>query len=150
VRIAKRWLPFTDEQRGSRFFIEQDGKHLATPVFLALLMIESSDVIFAVDSIPAILAVTQDPFIVFTSNIFAILGLRSLYFVLAIYMERFRYLKHALVFVLAYVGVKMILHQHFHIPEAVSMAIIFGILGVGVYASITGGGRDSVSLNPPL
>jgi tellurite resistance protein TerC len=113
---------------------------------LALLLVESSDVMFAVDSIPAIFAVTRDPFIIFTSNIFAILGLRSLYFVLAAYMQKFRYLKEALVFVLAYVGIKMIISNHYHIPDAASMIIIFGILMVGVLASIWGAKKDPVPL----
>ncbi|NNJ65238.1 MAG: TerC family protein [Xanthomonadales bacterium] len=150
VRAAQRWVPVSDELHGSRFFVRLDGRLVATPLLLTLLLVESSDIMFAVDSIPAVFAVTQDPFIVFTSNIFAILGLRSLYFVLAIYMERFRYLKHALVFVLAYVGVKMILHTHYHVHEFVSMAIIFGILAVGVAASIAGGAKDPVSLQSPL
>jgi tellurite resistance protein TerC len=116
---------------------------------LALLLVESSDVMFAVDSIPAVFAVTRDPFIAFTSNIFAILGLRSLYFVLACYLERFRYLKHALVFVLAYVGIKMMLSNHYHIPNMVSMAFIVGILAVGVMASIMGGDKDPAPLRSP-
>ena len=148
--MARRWLPIKDEFYGSHFFIREQGLLVATPLFLALLLVESSDVIFAVDSIPAVFAVTQDPFIVFTSNIFAILGLRSMYFVLAIYMERFRYLKHALVFVLAFVGIKMLLHHHHDISEMASMAIIFGILAVGVLASIKGGRIDPVSLKSPL
>jgi len=101
-----------------------------------LLVIESTDLLFAVDSIPAIFAVTRDPFIVFTSNVFAILNLRSLYFVLASAIDRFKYLKPSLVFVLAYVGVKMILSHHYPIPTPVSLAVIVGILTVGVLASI--------------
>jgi tellurite resistance protein TerC len=150
VRLAQRWVPVTDTYHGRKFIVRVDGKMMATPLLLALLLVESSDVMFAVDSIPAIFAVTRDPFIIFTSNIFAILGLRSLYFVLAAYMERFRYLKHALVFVLAYVGVKMIISGHYHIDDMASMAIIFGILLVGVLASIRGGARDPVPLRPPF
>lgn len=150
VRCARRWLPFTDRYQGSHFFVRVDGRMVATPLFLGLLLVEGSDVMFAVDSIPAVFAVTRDPFIVFTSNIFAILGLRSLYFVLAGYMERFRYLKSALVFVLAFVGVKMMISNHYHIPDAVSMAIILGILAVGVVASIKGGRKDPVPLKSPL
>ncbi|HLF30605.1 MAG TPA: TerC family protein [Xanthomonadales bacterium] len=150
IRLAHRWLPFTDQFHGQHFFVEKNSRKVATPLFLALLMVESSDVMFAIDSIPAVFAVTRDPFIVFTSNIFAILGLRSLYFVLAGYMERFRYLKSALVFVLAYVGVKMILSNHYHIPVGVSMSVILGILGVGVIASILGAGKDPVPLKSPL
>lgn len=150
VRLAHRYMPFTDGYHGSRFFVRVDGRRVATPLFLALLLVESSDVMFAVDSIPAVFAVTRDPFIVFTSNIFAILGLRSLYFVLAGYMERFRYLKNALVFVLIYVGIKMILSNHYHIPGEVSMGLILGILTVGVLASLKGAGKDPVPLKSPL
>lgn len=133
-----------------KFFVRVDGVLMATPLFLALLLVESGDIMFAVDSIPAIFAVTRDPFIIFTSNIFAILGLRSLYFVLAGYMAKFRYLKNALVFVLAYVGVKMIISNHYHIPDGASMSIIIGILLVGVLASIKGAAADPVPLKSPL
>ncbi|HMB59296.1 MAG TPA: TerC family protein [Xanthomonadales bacterium] len=149
VKIARRFLPFTDRFHGKHFFIKVKKRYVATPLFLALLMVESSDVMFAIDSIPAIFAVTRDPFIVFTSNIFAILGLRSMYFVLAGYMERFRYLKHSLVFVLAYVGVKMMMSNHYHIPATVSLAVIVSILAVGVIASITGSGKDPAPLKSP-
>lgn len=150
VRLARRWLPFTDRYHGKHFFIKIKKSYVATPLFLALLMVESSDVMFAVDSIPAVFAVTRDPFIVFTSNMFAILGLRSLYFVLAGYMEKFRYLKHSLVFILAYVGIKMMLSNHYHIPNAVSMAFILGILLMGVLASIKGASKDPTPLKSPL
>jgi tellurite resistance protein TerC len=148
--LARRWVPFTHEYHGQHFFVRVDGQRLATPLFLALLLVEGSDVMFAVDSIPAVIAVTREPFIIFTSNVFAILGLRSLYFVLAAYMEKFRYLKSALVFVLAYVGAKMILGNHYHIPEAISMAVILGILSVGILASIIGAHKDPVPLRSPI
>jgi len=150
VRLARRFVPVTDHFHGHHFIVRVDGKLMATPLLLALLLVESSDVMFAVDSIPAVFAVTREPFIIFTSNIFAILGLRSLYFVLASYMEKFRYLKSALVFVLAFVGVKMILSNHYHIPDMASLAIIFGILLVGVLASIRGADKDPVPLRSPL
>jgi tellurite resistance protein TerC len=150
VKLARRWLPVTDRYHGQHFFVRENGVLMVTPLFLALLLVETSDVMFAVDSIPAIFAVTRDPFIVFTSNIFAILGLRSLYFVLAGYMAKFRYLKNALVFVLAYVGIKMILSNHYHIPDGASMGIIVGILLVGVLASIQGAAKDPVPLKSPL
>jgi tellurite resistance protein TerC len=118
-------------------------------LLLVLLVVESTDVLFAVDSIPAIFAVTSDPFLIFTSNVFAILGLRSLYFVLAGVMDRFRYLKMSLVFLLAFVGVKMLLAHHYPIPTLVSLAIISGILSVGVLASIFAGDRDSAALYAP-
>ena len=150
VRMARRIVPVTDHFHGHHFVVRVDGKLMATPLLLALLLVESSDVMFAVDSIPAVFAVTREPFIIFTSNIFAILGLRSLYFVLASYMQKFRYLKSALVFVLAFVGVKMILSNHYHIPDFASLAIIFGILLVGVIASVRGAGKDPVPLRSPF
>lgn len=136
VRMVRRFYPVTTEFHGSRFFVHIDGVRTATPLFLALVLVETSDVTFAIDSIPAIFAITNDPFIVFTSNVFAILGLRSLYFVLAGLMEKFRYLKPSLVFLLAFVGVKMLLVHHHPIPNLVSLAIIAGILAVGIIASI--------------
>ncbi len=136
VRLFRRVYPVTSGFHGSRFFVLQDGRRAMTPLFLSLVVVESTDLLFAVDSIPAIFAVTREPFLVFTSNIFAILGLRSLYFTLAGLMERFRYVKLSLVFVLAYVGVKMMLSHHYPIPNVVSLAIIAGMLTVGVLASM--------------
>jgi tellurite resistance protein TerC len=136
VRVAKRFFRVTPDYIGHDFFTKIDGQRAMTPLFLVLLVVESSDVLFAVDSIPAIFAVTQDPYIVFTSNIFAILGLRSLYFALASLLDRFRYLKESLVFILGYVGAKMIASHHFHIPPAFSLLVIIGILAIGVIASI--------------
>jgi tellurite resistance protein TerC len=150
VKLAQRLIPVTNEFHGHHFVVRLDGKLMATPLLLALLLVESSDVMFAVDSIPAIFAVTRDPFIIFTSNIFAILGLRSLYFILAAYMQKFRYLKQSLVFVLAYVGVKMIVSHHYPIPDAASLSIIAGILLVGVVASIKGASKDPVPLRSPF
>jgi len=150
VKLAQRMIPVTNDFHGHHFVVRIDGKLMATPLLLALLLVESSDVMFAVDSIPAIFAITRDPFIIFTSNIFAILGLRSLYFILAAYMQKFRYLKQALVFVLAYVGVKMIVSHHFDIPDMASLSIIGGILLVGILASIRGASSDPVPLKSPL
>lgn len=148
VRLVRRFYPVTTEFHGSRFFVRLDGRRTATPLFLALVLVETSDVLFAVDSIPAIFAITRDPFIVFTSNVLAILGLRSLYFVLAGLMEKFRFLKQSLVFLLAYIGVKMMLVHHYPIPTFVSLSIIGGILAVGILASIIG--RDTAVLISPL
>lgn len=136
VRLVRRFYPVTSGYRGKHFFVVEDGVKKVTPLFLALILVEASDVTFAVDSIPAIFAVTRDPFIVFTSNIFAILGLRSLFFVLAGMMDRFHYLRTSLIFLLAYIGVKMILQHHYPIPNIVSLAVIGGILSVGVLASL--------------
>ena len=150
VRLTRRFYPVSTELDGQKFFTRLNGRRAITPLLLVLLVVESSDLLFAVDSIPAIFAVTRDPFIVFTSNIFAILGLRSLYFVLAGVLDKFRYLKTSLVFLLAFVGVKMLLAHHYEIPTLVSLGIISGILTVGVLASIVAGHRDSAALVSPL
>lgn len=149
IRLVRRLYPITTNLHGGNFFVRIDGVRTATPLFLALILVETSDVMFAIDSIPAIFAITRDPFIVFTSNVFAILGLRSLYFVLAGLMEKFRYLKTSLVFLLAFVGVKMMLVHHYPIPNMVSLAIIGGILLVGIIAS-SKTVRDSAALMSPL
>lgn len=142
VRLARKIYPLTNHFEGEHFFTIQDGRRAMTPLFLVLLVVESTDLLFAVDSIPAVFAVTTDPFLVFTSNAFAVLGLRSLYFVLAGVIDKFRYLKVSLVFVLAFVGVKMLMAHHFPIPILVSLAIIAGILVVGVLASMLGSPAD--------
>ncbi|HEX6883440.1 MAG TPA: hypothetical protein VF530_08665, partial [Planctomycetota bacterium] len=121
---------------GGRFFTRVDGRRLATPLFMALVLVEVTDVIFAVDSIPAIFAITSDPFLVFTSNIFAILGLRSLFFLLGGLVERFRYLKVGLAGVLVFVGAKMTLIDVYKIHPAVSLAVVLAILGAAVAASL--------------
>lgn len=137
VKFARRFLPVSDKLHGSRFFIKQNHRTYATPLFLVLIVIESSDLIFAVDSIPAILAISHETFIVYTSNIFAILGLRSLYFAVSGIMGYFRYLKTGLSFVLTFVGVKMLASFfHFEIPILVSLAIIIFILVTSVISSV--------------
>lgn len=149
IRTVQRYYPVTTEFHGARFFVVQNGVRSATPLFLALVLVETSDVTFAIDSIPAIFAITRDPFIIFTSNVFAILGLRSLYFLLAGLMEKFRYLKLSLAFLLAFIGVKMMLVHYFPIPPLVSLSIIGGILFVGIFAS-TKTVYDTVTLLSPL
>ncbi|MFN8477902.1 MAG: TerC family protein, partial [Kouleothrix sp.] len=144
IKLFRRLMPVTNTYEGSRFFVRQAGKLMATPLFLVLLMIESTDLIFAVDSIPAIFAVTQEPFIVYTSNVFAILGLRSLYFLLAGVMDKFYYLKLGLSVVLTFVGVKMLMPDlsalltgiSYKIPTLVSLGVVAGILIVAVIASL--------------
>jgi len=136
VRIARRVYPVTDKLDGERFFTMVDGKRAATPLFVTLLLVDFADVVFAVDSIPAIFAVTQEPFIVFTSNAFAILGLRSLYFAIAGLMTMFKYIKFSLIFILGFVGVKMILHHHLEISHAISLGVIVGFLAIGILASL--------------
>ncbi len=136
VLLLRRWMPITKNFDGQRFFVRIDGRLWATPLFVVLLVIETTDVIFAVDSIPAIFAITLDPFIVYTSNIFAILGLRALYFLLAGILEMFRYLKVGLSFVLCFVGVKMMLVDFYKIPIGVSLGVVAGILAVSILASL--------------
>jgi tellurite resistance protein TerC len=144
-RWFRRVLPTTPRFHGHAFFARENGRLMVTPLFIALAFIEVSDVIFAVDSIPAVFAVTRDPFIVFTSNIFAILGLRSLYFLLANVVERFTYLKPALSAVLVYVGVKMLIADFAHIPPAISLAVIASILGIAVVASVVKARREAAA-----
>jgi tellurite resistance protein TerC len=136
VRFFRRFVPLTDRQDGPRFFVRVDGRLMATPLFLVILVIESTDVVFAVDSIPAVFAVTRDPFIVYTSNVFAILGLRALYFLLARVMDLFRFLKYGLVLILLFVGVKMLLAHHVKIPIGASLAVILGTLALSVVLSL--------------
>ena len=136
VRLVRKLMPVTPHYDGQKFFTRWDGKRAATPLFLTLVLVEFTDLIFAVDSIPAIFAITADPFIVFTSNVFAILGLRALYFCLANLITAFRYLKPALILVLAFVGVKMLLvHTAYKIPNTVSLLVIISLLGLAVLAS---------------
>jgi tellurite resistance protein TerC len=137
VKWFKRLMPVTSDYRGDKFFVRENGVRMATPLFVVLLLVEVSDVIFAVDSIPAIFAVTRDPFIVYTSNVFAILGLRSLYFALAGVMDKFHYLKIGLGVVLTFVGVKMFLgHTAYKIDTPVSLAVIAAVLASAVVASL--------------
>jgi tellurite resistance protein TerC len=136
INFIRKLFPVTNQIDGEKFFIRRMGIRAATPLFVALMVVETTDIMFAFDSIPAIFAITTDPFIVFTSNIFAILGLRSLYFVLASVMEKFKYLKPALVFILFFVGMKMILSHYIHLPEWASLAVVILALGTGVIASI--------------
>ena len=135
VRLVRRLIPVTEDHQGGRFFVMENGKRAATTLFVALVVVEASDLVFAVDSIPAIFAVTTDPFLVFTSNVFAILGLRSLYFALAGVLDRFHYFKYGLAGVLGFVGVKMLLAEVYKIPVGVALGVVAGILGVALLAS---------------
>jgi len=136
VRLFQRFVRLTPHYHGKSFFIREDGVLKATPLMLVLVVIEATDVVFAVDSIPAVFGVTQNPFIVFTSNIFAILGLRALYFLLAGLMHKFRYLGFGLALVLIFIGAKMLLHEWIHIPVELSLGIVIGILAVAVVVSL--------------
>jgi tellurite resistance protein TerC len=143
-KFLRRIVPASPHLDGNHFFTKANGRWLATPLFFALALIEVTDVIFAVDSIPAIFAVTSDPYIVFTSNVFAILGLRSLYFLLASYVEKFTYLKPSLAFVLMFVGGKMALMDVVKIHAAVSLGVVVSILAIGVVASVVRNRRLAV------
>jgi len=142
LKLFRRLMPVTDDYQGGKFFIKQAGqegrrgRYFATPLFIVLLMIETTDVIFAVDSIPAILAITLDPFIVYTSNVFAILGLRALYFALAGVMGLFQYLHYGLSAILIFVGAKMLLADFYEIPVGVALGVVAGILVISVIASM--------------
>jgi len=136
LRLVRRFIPMTERYHCQSFFTREDGKLLATPLFAALIVIESSDIMFAIDSVPAILSVTQDTFIVFTSNAFAIMGLRSLYFLLAGLIDRFEYLKYGLAALLAFAGVKLLLSDVFHIDVWLSLGVIVGIIAVSVVVSL--------------
>ena len=135
VRLFKRIVPMTGELHNENFFVKLSGITYATPLLIALLVVETTDLVFAIDSIPAIFAVTTDVFIVYTSNIFAILGLRALYFLLSGSIERFRYLKIGLAIVLLFVGTKMVLADFYEIPIVLSLAIVLGILAASILAS---------------
>ena len=136
LKLFRRIMPVTENFEGDRFFVRRDGRKWATPLFIALLFVEMSDLIFAVDSIPAILAITQDPFIVYTSNVFAILGLRSLYFALAGIMGMFHYLHYGLSAILVFVGTKMVIVDWYKIPVATSLGVVAGILVLSVVVSL--------------
>lgn len=160
IRLARRAFPTTHELHGSKFFVRlNDGVLHMTPLFLALILVDIADVMFAIDSIPAIFGITDDTFIVFTSNMFAVMGLRSMYFALIGLMHKFKYLKAAIVGLLAYIGVKMLLHDVLHIATFVSLIVIFTFLGAGVVASLVadrsarradvGGGEGDAEIAQP-
>jgi tellurite resistance protein TerC len=136
VKLFRRFVPMAPDYEGQRFFVVREGKRLATPLLLVLVVVEATDVVFAVDSIPAIFAITRDPFIVYTSNIFAILGLRAMYFLLAGVIDRFHLLKVALGLVLAFVGTKMLISDFYKVPVGVSLGVVATLLLGSVIASL--------------
>lgn len=136
VKFFRRFMPVTENFEKDHFFVRRAGKIMATHLFLILLVVESTDLVFAVDSIPAIFAVTQDPFIVYTSNVFAILGLRALYFLLADVMDKFQYLKYGLAGVLTFVGTKMVIVDIYKIPVGISLGVVAGILTLSILVSL--------------
>jgi TerC family integral membrane protein len=135
-RLFRRFVPSTDTFRDDHFFVRENGRTLATPLAAVLIVIESSDLMFAVDSIPAIFAVTRDPFLVYTSNVFAILGLRAMFFLLAGVMDKFAYLKIGLALVLSYVGIKMLIIEYLHIPPGISLLVVAAIIGGSIAWSL--------------
>ena len=136
VKFVRRFLPVTSDYRGKHFFTIENGRRHATPLFLVLVLVEATDLIFAIDSIPAIFGITRDPFLVFTSNIFAVMGLRSLFFLLAHVVTKFHFLKYGLAIILTFVGAKMMLEAWVHIPILVSLGIVVGVLASSIAASL--------------
>jgi tellurite resistance protein TerC len=136
LKLVRKVVPSTTEYDNQRLFTRKTGKRLATPLFAVLVLIETTDVVFAVDSVPAVLAVSREQYIVFSSNAFAILGLRALYFLLADMRNRFRYLQQGLAVILCYVGVKMFVSYWLHVPTALSLGVIAAVLAVAVLASM--------------
>jgi tellurite resistance protein TerC len=146
VKFFRRFMPVTEDFEGDKFFVRRAGVLFATPLFLILLIVESTDLVFAVDSIPAIFAVTRDPFLVYTSNVCAILGLRALYFLLAGVMDQFQYLKLGLSVVLTFIGVKMVIVDLYHIPVGASLAVVASVLIISVIASLWKTKRDAAKI----
>jgi tellurite resistance protein TerC len=136
VKFVRRFLPVSHEYHGKHFFTVENGKRLATPLLLVLVLVEATDLIFAIDSIPAIFGITRDPFIVFTSNIFAVMGLRSLFFLLASVVTKFHLLKYGLAVILTFVGTKMLIESWVHIPILLSLGIVILVLAASIVASL--------------
>jgi tellurite resistance protein TerC len=150
VRLARRWLPLTSRYDGQKFWTIENGRRVATPLFLVLLLVEFTDLVFAIDSIPAIFAITSDPFLVYTSNVMAILGLRSMYFLLAGVVHKFVYLKFGLSLVLVFVGAKMMLIDVFKVPTAVSLAVIATVIGGSIALSLLRPPRPAEAQTPAV
>jgi tellurite resistance protein TerC len=136
LRVMRRFIPFCDIVHTGKFFIRQNGQLVATPLLLVLILVDVMDVVFALDSVPAILAITRDSFIVYSSNTFAILGLRTMYFAIAGMMRMFAYLKYGLSAILVFVGIKMLIQSHFHIPVAISLSVVVSLLATSIIASV--------------
>ena len=136
LKLFRRWMPVTENYEGGKFFVKRRGKIMATPLFVVLLLVETTDLVFAVDSIPAVLAISQDPLIVYTSNVFAIMGLRSIFFALAGIIQLFQYLQYGLSVILVFVGLKMVVSDFYKIPVGVALGVVAGVLAISVVASI--------------
>jgi tellurite resistance protein TerC len=145
LKVLRKFVGVTDCYEGDRFFVKHFGKYVATPLFIVVIVIETTDLVFALDSIPAAFSITTDKFIVYTANIFAILGLRSLYFALAGIMPLFHYLKYGLVVVLMFVGIKMLLAQHYEIPTGIALGVVLVVLVVAVIASVIRNRRNKAA-----
>jgi tellurite resistance protein TerC len=139
LRVARKFLPVTEGYEGERFFVNKGGRRYATPLFIVLLVVESTDLIFAVDSIPAVLAISSDAFIIYSSNVFAVLGLRSLYFALSGMMGLFHYLHYGLAAILSFVGIKMLISGVYPIPIGIALGVVAGILALSILASVLRG-----------
>lgn len=142
LRLARKFLPITTNYHGQKFFVRLDGKWLATPLMLVLIVVESTDIVFAIDSIPAIFAITRDPFIVFTSNVCAILGLRALYFLLEGIIRLFRYLDEGLAIILVFIGIKMLISEFYKIPTGVALGFVALVLTATIFLSLISERRE--------
>jgi len=149
IRLARKIFPVATGYETDHFVVKQNGRRMVTSMFLVLLTVETTDVVFAVDSIPAVFGVTRDPFIVYSSNVFAILGLRATYFLLAGVMEEFYYLSHGLSMILIFIGVKMLTADIFHVPITISLAVVAGVLAIAVIASLVRRRRERAGTTPP-
>jgi tellurite resistance protein TerC len=149
LKFVRRFIPVTNNYQGQLFFVYEQGQRMATPLFMVLILVEFTDVLFALDSIPAIFAVTREPFIVYTSNVFAIMGLRSLYFLLANVVQKFVYLRYGLAFILTFVGFKILTESFLHISNIVSLLVIATALAVSIIASLTVGQKHSEHPSSP-
>ena len=136
LRLARKILPITKRNYLGKFMLRRSGKFVFTPLFLVLIVVETTDLVFALDSVPAIFGITHDPFVIYTSNVFAIMGLRSLYFLLAGAMGKFHFLRHALSVILVFIGVKMVIAHYFEVPIVISLAVVIGLLALAVVASL--------------
>ncbi|MCS7186009.1 MAG: TerC family protein [Armatimonadetes bacterium] len=146
LRLARKFLPITPNYHGQKFFVQLDGKWMATPLMLVLLVVESTDIVFAIDSIPAIFAITRDPFIVFTSNVCAILGLRALYFLLEGMIRLFRYLDEGLAIILVFIGVKMLVSEFYKIPTWVALGFVAAVLTITIVLSLMAERKESLAV----
>jgi tellurite resistance protein TerC len=136
LRLARKILPITKRNYLGKFMLRRGGKFFFTPLFLVLIVVETTDLVFALDSVPAIFGITHDPFIIYTSNVFAIMGLRSLYFLLARAMGKFHFLQHALSVILVFIGVKMVIAHYYEVPITISLGVVIGLLAIAVVASL--------------